>query len=116
MILGGSIFSDSVQFMAMGPAIGSWAYAFQMIGNAASINLENVIDLKNGVFWFVLIVCLAACFVMFIFYLFNIFMLKKILPSSGILANIKSISDMLLPIIGNILFLPIVSTLLEVFI
>jgi hypothetical protein len=111
-----SIIIDAMQYIAMGPNISAWAYMLFFIGSAASMNLDDFIDLKNGVFWIAIDVTFGVSFLLLLLYLFNTFMLKGVLPSSGILANIKSLSDMALPMIGNVLFLPIMSTLLEVFI
>jgi hypothetical protein len=52
---------------------------------------------------------------MFIFFIFNTFGIKERLPESGIMANIKSLSDMMLPILGNMAFLPIIAILIEVY-
>jgi hypothetical protein len=89
--------------------------AVVFLGRMASVDLENVIDLREGVFWTVLTVVNCLAVVMFLLYIFNVFAIRGKFPHSGILANLKSLSDTVLPIIGNILFLPIVSILLEIF-
>ena len=71
-----SIIIDAIQYIAMGPNIFSWAYTIFLVGNAASINLEDFIELKNGVFWIAINVTFGACFLLLVLYIFNTFMLK----------------------------------------
>jgi hypothetical protein len=79
------------------------------------VDLENVINMQNGVFWIVCNVTIGVAALMPALFLFNTYAIRGTFPSSGTLANLKSASDTLLPVIGNILFLPIVSILMEVF-
>jgi hypothetical protein len=52
---------------------------------------------------------------MLILYLFNTFAIQGRMPKSGFMANMKSVSDVVLPLFGNMGFLPMVYLLLEVF-
>jgi hypothetical protein len=87
-----------------------------LMGQAASVDLGNLMSMRNGVFWWVLNIVMGLTIVMLVLYLFNTFAIKERFPESGMMANIKSLSDSVLPIIGNMAFLPIVSILLDVFI
>jgi hypothetical protein len=100
----------------MGPEFGSWASFLTLIANLFSVNIDNVVEFKNGVFWIFLDVSFGLCGSLIVFFVFNLVVLKGRFPQGGLLATIKSISDLCLPIIGNLLFLPIVSICLEVFI
>jgi hypothetical protein len=100
----------------MGASLSDISEVVVTLGHLASVELENVIDLKEGVYWIVLTCVNCLSLLMLILYIFNVFMIRGAFPKSGLMANLKSLSDTILPIIGNILFLPIISISLEVFI
>jgi hypothetical protein len=87
-----------------------------LIGQAVGADLSNLVNMQNGVFWWVLNVVIGLTILMFVLYMFNTFAIEGRFPESGMMANMKSLSDSVLPIIGNMAFLPIVSILLDVFI
>jgi hypothetical protein len=99
----------------MGPDISDVAEFLSTMGKATSVDIDNLINLEEGVFWFVLVAAIALSVLMLAFYVFNTFGIKDRLPESGIMANIKSLSDMMLPILGNMAFLPIIYILIEVY-
>lgn len=72
--------------------------------------------MKNGVFWYFLYIATGLTAIMLVLYVFNTLIIKDRLPESGYLASLKSFSDLALPIIGNTAFLPIIATMVEVFI
>jgi hypothetical protein len=71
--------------------------------------------MKEGVFWILLNVCLGLSVFMMFLFVHYIFTERSEFPRSGISANLKSLSDTVLPILSNVLFLPIVAVLIEVF-
>jgi hypothetical protein len=69
----------------------------------ASVDLDKLMRVKQGVFWILLDASLGLCGVMFLLFLFNTFAIKdRLFPSSGIMANLRSLSDTLLTIPGNV--------------
>ncbi|MEE4247395.1 MAG: hypothetical protein V2I33_18450 [Kangiellaceae bacterium] len=56
---------ELVQSMSMGPNIKSLNYTLWYIGMMASIDLSNVIDMKEGTFWVVVNAALAIAPVYF---------------------------------------------------
>lgn len=99
----------------MGPDISGFAGPIQQIGDMFRVNLEDMMDMKQGVYWIVLDVCIFFCSLNTFFFFFNNFVIKEVFPTSGLASVIKSASDTLLPIIGNLLFIPIISFQAEVF-
>jgi hypothetical protein len=44
---------EFVQVSAMGPNIKSLSYSLYVVGMALNVDLSDLLDLKNGVFWFI---------------------------------------------------------------
>jgi hypothetical protein len=115
MILAFGLFADFLQYISMGPDFSDIVQFVATMSEAASLDLANLLTFEEGVFWFVLNVTIGLCVTMFVLYLFNTFGIKDKLPQSGIMANLKTFSDMMLPILGELAFLPIIATLIEVY-
>jgi hypothetical protein len=89
---------------------------FKLLAESASLNLDDLIDNENGVFWYFTYACIAATVIFIVLYLLYILELQIKYPNSDIASNLKSISDYLLPLLGNLAFLPIISIFLDLFV
>ena len=73
-------------------------------------------DLKDGLFWILVNVCIGLTGIMMLLYLFKLTNIAQKYPENYYLKGLKSISDSILHIFASILFVPIVQIFLEVFV
>ena len=110
-----TILMELIQTASMGPDLSTLFNVFQSIASALTYSIEDFISVENGVFWYILtsILILVAFWVLlcivWIFQLhinFSEFWLFRFFGWS--IVN-------LMPILGNLMFIPIISTLINVF-
>lgn len=87
-----------------------------MMGEASSIDIEKFIALEEGVYWWILNITFILMFLWVFFFLFTELNLAEKYADSGIASNLKSAADYAFPLLGNAAFLPIIVTLLNVFV
>jgi hypothetical protein len=107
---------EFIQTMAMGPSIKSLNYVLWTIGMMCQVDLSNVVDMKEGTFLIVIDVVLAITPVYFFLFSALALNLKNRFPDSYLAAVLDSAAMILLPVIGNVLFMPIIAILLSVFV
>jgi hypothetical protein len=107
---------EFVQSMSMGPSIKSLNYTLWYLGMMCQVDLSNVIDMKEGTFWILINVLLGIAPVYFGLFIVIRFNLKNRFPNSYVISVATSFAMVLLPVIGNVLFMPFISILLSVFI
>ncbi|CAG9329486.1 unnamed protein product [Blepharisma stoltei] len=81
-----------------------------------SLDINDFISTKNGVFWFFLDFIFGVAFIWAVLSVTVLFRLDERLPSIGLFRLLNKSADFLMPILGNLMFIPIVSLLLDVFI
>ncbi|CAG9331229.1 unnamed protein product [Blepharisma stoltei] len=114
-VVGVTIGIEFFQIISMGPDFSNIFELLSNFSNAISLNLANIIKLQNGVFWavcdFVLGLCLLwICLCVTILFQLNErydFLIFKYLDQFG---------DFLMPLLGNLCFIPFVSVLLDIFV
>lgn len=104
------------QYITTGPDFSQFAYALYVIGNTLSADLEEIVILKDGLFNMVVDVCMGLTALLVILYIFKVSGIKKRYPNNYYVQGFQKISDFLLPILDDILFLPIMQIFLEVFV
>jgi hypothetical protein len=62
---------EFVQVSAMGPSIKSLSYSLYVVGMAMNVDLSDLLDLKNGVFWFVVNAFLGLVFLYILLFALN---------------------------------------------
>lgn len=110
-----TIFVDFVQISSQGPSLDSISGSFTEMGSAFSVNLEDFTSLKEGVFWLVLNFLLGACAVWVFLFLFIVCKCFNQSSPYFIISTISSYVVILLPILGNMFYLPFISIFTEVF-
>jgi hypothetical protein len=110
-----TVFMEFIQIASMGPDLEDLFVVFKTVASAMSYSVEDFVSVKNGIFWYVLgsVIILDGfwillCIVWFLklherfssFWLFRFF--------GWSILN-------LMPIIGDLMFIPIISTLVNVF-
>ena len=111
-----TILIEFIQTAGMGPDVGKLASGFKTIASALTYSIDDFIELSDGVFWYVLLSILLSvgywvllC-VVWIFKLHDKFYHFWLFRFFG-----WSILN-LMPILGNLMFIPIISTLVNVFV
>ena len=104
------------QYITTGPDFSAYAYSLSVIANTLAMDIEEVVPLHNGIFWILVNICIALTLAIMILYLFNVTKLESRYPYIYILKVFRSIADSILPILDDILFLPIIQIYLEVFV
>lgn len=112
----GTIFVELFQYAAMGPEFRSLSSFLNVMALSLSIDLDATLTMSAGVYWIFLEATLVLCLV---WLLFGLGMIKNIDIKYEHIECCKTCGyygENILPIIGNVMFLPIVSILLDVFI
>jgi hypothetical protein len=102
--------------MSMGPDIKSLNRTLWYAGMMCQVDLSNVIDMRDGTFWIFIDVLLGIAPVYFGLFVVVQLNLKTRFPNSYCIDVASSFAMVLLPIIGNMLFMPFIGILLSVFI
>ncbi|OMJ68342.1 hypothetical protein SteCoe_34234 [Stentor coeruleus] len=105
---------DLLQIIGMGPDLTPFLFGASKIPDFISVNMSNIINFTKDIYWMGVYVTLITCLVWFYLSIVVIFRLdEKLKYSMFKFSNNLAVSFM--PIIGDLLFLPIVSILLFIF-
>ena len=63
---------EFLQYIAEGPDFSEYILLIYVIASTSAADIEEIIDLKNGLFWVVVRVCIAATGIMMLLYLFKV--------------------------------------------
>jgi hypothetical protein len=110
-----SIAIEFLQYCAIGPDFNSISDVISEMGKGAAVDMDEFVNLTDGVFWVVLYFVMALSS---IWVGTSIIVILKIdlKYDTKFCRNFAFFAELILPIIGNPCFLPIVSILLDVFI
>jgi hypothetical protein len=92
---------DFLQYLAIGPSFNSISSAITDLSKATSVNLEGLIDMNDGMFWLILNVVYALCFLWFVCGVVVTFRIDLRFESSSICKNFGQIAEVILPILSN---------------
>jgi len=112
-VLLATIAVEMLQYGAMGPSFPSWAATLQMLSDSLSVNVGTLVNLKGGMYWNVLRVTLAGVAVWMGLLIVIVFKLN--VRYEFCFSRLGDLAEKALPILGNMCFLPIISTLMSVF-
>ncbi|CAG9315213.1 unnamed protein product [Blepharisma stoltei] len=115
-IVGATIAIEFFQFSSMGPDYGSINSFLSGIGETLSLDLGNFVKLSNGVFWAICDVILALSMAWIILCITVFYRLDEKYNHVFIFRTLGQLADYLMPILGNLCFIPFVSVLLDVFV
>ncbi|CAG9318589.1 unnamed protein product [Blepharisma stoltei] len=114
-IVGATIPIEFFQFVSMGPNFSVFGSILSNLSSMSTIELEDVIKLQNGVFWIItdiVLVCIAIWAVLCVIVLLR---LHERWEELWIFRNLGVIAEYLMPVLGNICFMPFISICLDVF-
>ena len=116
LLLTVTIAIEFFQYITTGPDFSPYAYSLSVIANTLAMDIEEVVPLHNGLFWILVNICICLTGAIMILYLFNVTKLESRHPTVYVFKVFRKISDSILPILDDILFLPIIQIFLEVFV
>jgi hypothetical protein len=99
----------------MGPKFSSLSGFVFTVGSALSVNLEEIIEMKEGVFWIILMTVQINCILWVLMAVVIIWKFDLRFENSDFCVNFGMAAETALPIIGNAGFIPIIAILLDVF-
>jgi len=108
-----TILIETLQYFSMGPDSPSWVAFLHRLVSYFNTNIDSVISLQKGVFWIVLNMTFAGVAIWGLLLIVLFFQTKCRVPC--LCPVLSEIGERLLPILGNMLFLPIISILMSVF-
>ncbi|OMJ91059.1 hypothetical protein SteCoe_6415 [Stentor coeruleus] len=114
-VLLSTVLIELFQVASMGPDIENLSGFMKSITSSVSYNIDDFVVLTNGIFWYVLLsmmLCSAYWVLLCIVWLFN---LHKRFYNFFIFRFLGWSITNIMPIQGNLMFIPIISTLLDVF-
>ncbi|CAG9329487.1 unnamed protein product [Blepharisma stoltei] len=116
IMIGATVIIELFQVLAMGPDLAPISSLIGDLGNMVSLDLNDFISTKNGVFWFFLDAIYALVCVWAVLSVSVLLRIDERFPAVGLFRLLNKSAYLLMPIIGNLMFIPIVSLLLDVFI
>ncbi|CAG9333081.1 unnamed protein product [Blepharisma stoltei] len=105
---------DFFQYLYLGPSSSSVNSVVAYISKAISVDLEGLIYFKGTVFWIAMVFTLSAATFSIFLNIFTVTRFKNIFTWK-FCVNLRYFADAILPLIGNALFIPIISFLLNIF-
>ena len=107
---------EFVQTMSMGPSIKSLNHTLWTLGMMCAVDLSDLIDMKNGAYWHMVQLFLCLAFLYFALFAMVRLKLNARFDNYYFFHVASSVSMVLLPIVGNVLFMPFIGILSSVFI
>lgn len=100
----------------MGPDYRPFIAFLADISQALSLDLTSFLMLENGVFWYLTVGVLVCTAVWLILCAVVLFQLDEKFPNFYGFRFLAFLADYLMPVLGNLCFIPFVSILLSVFV
>lgn len=107
---------EAVQLATIGPDFKSLSSALMDLAKLFTVDLSNVVDFKNGVYWISLNIAFGVVAAWVLLNIFSCFRLGERLKQYCLVRYIEQIAYYCLPLLGTVCFVPIVFVLLDVFI
>ncbi|CAG9319852.1 unnamed protein product [Blepharisma stoltei] len=102
------------QYLYLGPPILSINSAVTHASDMASLDFSKLTSIKRTAFWIQMIITICIAWLMVFLNFFTMTKLRNCFIFN-FLANIRSLLEILMPLLGNILFVPILLFLLNIF-
>ncbi|CAG9332857.1 unnamed protein product [Blepharisma stoltei] len=115
LIVGLTIGIEFFQYAAMGPSFKAINTFLSDLSGLLSMKLEDVIKLKNGVFWIVVDFVFGGIGIWVILCAVVILELDDRIRFLSIFRYLRWLADCLMPILGNLCFIPFTSICLDIF-
>ena len=106
---------EAVQYCGLGPNFERFNLPMYATAQLLSMGLDTVVTFAQGVYWVVLDVALGVCGLWALLIVYLLFRLDERLKSVVCVGNIGWIAWLVLPHLGSIGFIPLLSVLFSVF-
>ncbi|CAG9319672.1 unnamed protein product [Blepharisma stoltei] len=116
IIVGATIAIEFFQFSSMGPDYSFMSSFLYDLSNAMSLSLGSILKLENGVFWIVVDGVYAGIVSWIILCAVVLFRLDEKWQNIWIFRLLGTAADYLMPILGNLCFIPFISICLDIFV
>ncbi|CAG9319136.1 unnamed protein product [Blepharisma stoltei] len=114
-IVAATIVIEAFQFASMGPDFQALISLLSQLSQAISFDLNDFIEFKNGFFWIIADIVLGSIGLWVILCTVVLLRLHEIYDNIWIFRNLGILSEYLIPILGNLCFIPFISICLEMF-
>ncbi|CAG9321867.1 unnamed protein product [Blepharisma stoltei] len=115
-IVGITILIEFFQIISMGPDVKAISSLVGHVGDGFSLNLDSIYHMKGNVFWILISCTYGLTLLWLILCGVVLFQLDAVFPKSSLFKLLVQFSESMMPILGNLLFIPIISILLDVFV
>jgi hypothetical protein len=110
------LLTDFLQTIAIGPDFSSLSWLLKVISSAISVDISALVEMEEGVYWILLQCIIGLCGLWFVLVLMILQKIDIRLERFSICRDFTIVAENILPVLGNAMFLPIVSILLDVYI
>ncbi|CAG9319101.1 unnamed protein product [Blepharisma stoltei] len=114
-IVGVSIIVEFFQYASMGPDISLLSSIFAKFSDALSLDLDDIIKLENGVFWIVVDITFGGIVLWGVLCAVVLLRLDEKWRVISVFRFLSWLADYLMPILGNLCFIPFISICLDIF-
>ena len=111
-----TVLMELIQTASMGPDLSDFFNVFQSMASAMTYSIDDFISVQNGIFWYILASMIILVGYWVLLCVVWIFQLHNKLAGFWLFRFFGWSITNLMPIIGNLMFIPIISTLINVFI
>ncbi|CAG9331875.1 unnamed protein product [Blepharisma stoltei] len=116
LIVGFTICIEFFQFSAMGPDFSPISVLLSDLSNSFSLDLDDVLKMESGVFWIIVDAVFGGIALWLLLCIVVLTRLDERFPSFSPFRFLDWVADYLMPILGNLCFIPFVSICLDIFV
>ncbi|CAG9319135.1 unnamed protein product [Blepharisma stoltei] len=115
LIVGISIIVEFFQYTSMGPETSIFSSIVSKFANSLSLNLDDILKMENGVFWVVVEIVFGGIGLWAVLCAVVLLRLDEKWQFISIFKFLSWLADYLMPILGNLCFIPFISICLDVY-
>ncbi|CAG9332923.1 unnamed protein product [Blepharisma stoltei] len=115
IIVAVTIIIEFFQLSSMGPDFSPINSTLAGISNFFSLSLDNILKLRNGVFWIIVNAVFGSIGLWVILCSVVLLRLDEKFPMSFIFRNLGTLAEYLMPVLGDLCFIPFISICLDIF-
>ena len=108
--------SEFFELASLGPKNGIFSFALNRTELIAALDLANYFDFNFERFWTLYIIVLIVTYTYIILTLLFLVLSQDFIQKNYVLSKLQDLSNVILPLIGHIGFLPLISMLMNIFI
>ncbi|CAG9332922.1 unnamed protein product [Blepharisma stoltei] len=115
IIVAVTIIIEFFQLSSMGPDFSPINSTLAGISNFFSLSLDNILKLRNGVFWIIVNAVFGSIGLWVFLCSVVLLRLDEKFPMSFIFRNLGTLAEYLMPVLGDLCFIPFISICLDIF-